>query len=118
MIVLPIENKTCFFALLFKMSWYEITTKVRVLTKGTSSTRSTGKKKIDASKNRLFRVAIMSCACLLMNTAATVSMSVVLEGWSVSSDKWLTCTVVETSTTRNWANYGFHVGDRYLLFGS
>jgi hypothetical protein len=28
----------------------------------------------------------------------------------------LTCTVVETSITRNWANYGFHVGDRYFLF--
>jgi hypothetical protein len=98
------------------MSWYEITKKVRVLTKGTSRTASTGKKKIDASRNRLFRVAIMSCVCLLMNTAATVSVSVVLEDWSVSSELWLTCTVVETSITRNWANYGFHVGDRYFLF--
>ena len=99
------------------MSWYEITKKVRVLTEGSSRTSSTGKKKIDASRNRLFRVAIMSCACLLMNTAATVSMSVVLEDWSVSSDQWLTCTVVETFYTHNWANYGFHVGDRYFLFG-
>ena len=115
--ILPTENKTSFFALLFKMSWYEITKKVRVLTKGTSRT-STGQKKIAASRNRLFRVAIRSCACLLMNTAATVSMSVVLEDWSVSSDQWLTCTVVETTLTRNWANYGFHGGDRYFLFGS
>ena len=99
------------------MSWYEITKKVRVLTEGRTSRTSTGKKKIDASRNRLFRVAIMSCACLLMNTAATVSVSVVLEDWSVSSDQWLTCVVVETSLTRNWANYGFHVGDRYFLFG-
>jgi hypothetical protein len=85
-------------------------------TKGTSRT-STGKK-IDASRNRLFRVAITSCACLLMNTAATISLSVVLEDWSVSSEQWLTCAVVETSLTRNWTNYGFHVGDRYFLFGS
>ena len=99
------------------MSWYEITKKVRVLTEGTPRT-STGKKKMDASRNRLFRVAIMSCACLLMNTAATVSLSVVLDDWSVSSDQWLTCTVAETLFTRNWANYGFHVGDRYFLFGS
>ena len=106
-----------FFALLFKMSWYEITKKVRVLTQGSSRT-STGKKKIDASRNRIFRVAIMSCACLLMNTSAPVYLSVVLEDWSVSSDQWLTCTVVETSLTRNWANYGFYVGDRYFLFGS
>jgi hypothetical protein len=49
-----------------------------------------------------------------MNTAATVSVSVVLEDWSVSSDQWLICTVVETSLTRKWANYGFHVGDRYF----
>ena len=99
------------------MSWYEITKKVGVLTEGTSGT-SAGIKKIAASKKRIFRVAIMSCACLLMNTAATVSMSVVLEEWSVSSEQWLTCTVVETSLTRNWANYGLHVGDRYFLFGS
>jgi hypothetical protein len=98
------------------MSWYEITKKVRVLTEGTSRT-SAGIKKIDASRKRLFRIAIMSCACLLMNTAATVSMSVVLEDWSVSSDQWLTCTVAETIHTRNWANYGFHVGDGYFLFG-
>ena len=80
------------------MSWYEISKKVRVLTEGTSGT-SAGIKKIAASKKRLFRVAIMSCACLLMNTAATVSLSVVLEDWSVSSDQWLTCTVVETFNT-------------------
>ena len=99
------------------MAWYEIAKKVRVLTKSTSRT-STGKKKIAASTNRLFRVAIMSCACLLMNTAATVSLSVVLEDWSVSSDQWLICTVVETVYTRNWADYGFHVGDRYFQFCS
>ncbi len=98
------------------MSWYEIIKKVRVLTEGAS--RTSAGKKIDASRNRLFRVAIMSCACLLMNTAATVSISVVLEDWSVSSDKWLTCSVAETFYTRNWANYGMHVGDRYSRFSS
>jgi hypothetical protein len=90
------------------MSWYEIKKKV-------GGKRN---KKIDASRNRLFRIAIMSCACLLMNTAATVSMSVVLDDWSVSSDQWLTCTVGETSLTRNWPNYGMHEGDRYFLFCS
>ena len=119
--ILPIENKTSFLRL-FKMSWYEITKKVRVLTQGISRTSgsrtSTGMKKIDASRNRLFRIAIMSCACLIMNTAATVFMSVVLEDWSVSSDQWLTCSRVESSRDRTWANYGLHVGDRYFLFGS
>ncbi len=94
------------FALVFKMSWYEITKKVQ----------GTRNKKIDESKKRIFRVAIMSCACLLMNTAATVSLSVVLEDWSVSSNQWLTCTVLETFVTRNWTNYGLYIGDRYFLF--
>ncbi len=116
-IILPIENKTRFLRFCFKMSWYKITKTVRVVNEGTSRT-SAGTKKIDASRNRLFRIAIMSCACLLMNTAATISLSMVLEDWSVSSDKWLTCTVGETPLTRNWANYGFHAGDRYFLFGS
>jgi hypothetical protein len=89
------------------MSWYEIKKKVR----------GARTKKIDGSRNRLFRVAIISCACLLMNTAATVSVSVVLADWSVSSNQWLTCTVVETFYTRNWANYGMNVGDRYFRFG-
>ncbi len=107
------------FALAFKMSWYEIRKKVH----GTMSSYKTEKKgtrnkKIDASRNRLFRVAIMSCACLLMNTAAAIFLSVVLENWSASSDQWLKCTVVETTLTHDWANYGFHVGDRYFLFGS
>jgi hypothetical protein len=78
----------------------------------------TRKKLIDASRNRLFSVAIMSCVCLLMNTAANIYLSVVLEDWSVSSDQWLTCTVAETFTTRHWANYGLHEGGRYFLFGS
>jgi hypothetical protein len=99
------------------MSWNEISKTVNNLGKGSSRT-STGNKQVAASRNRIFRVAIMSCACLLMNTAATVYLSVVLEDWSVSSDQWLTCTVVESLFTRNWANYGFHVGDRYFLFCS
>ncbi len=97
------------------MSWYEIAKKIGVLTKGTSGT-SDGIKKIAASKKRLFRVAIMSCACLLMNTAATISLSVVLEDWSASSGQWLTCTVREKIYTRIWANYGFQEGERYFLF--
>ena len=67
------------------------------------------------ARNRLFRISIMSCACLLMNTAATLAVSVDLEEWSLSSDLWLKCHT-ETGYTRNWANYGMHVGDRYSFF--
>ncbi len=98
------------------MSWYEITKITKKIAEGTSR-NVTVNKKIAASRKRLFRIAIMSCACLLMNTGATIFMSVVLKDWSVSTDQWLTCTF-ETFTTRNWENYGFHVGDRYFLFGS
>ncbi len=98
------------------MSWYDLAKVTKQITGGTSR-NNTANKQVDASKKRLFRVAIMSCACLLMNTAAAVFMSLVLEDWSVSSDQWLTCTVAETYVSRHWANYGFHVGDRYFLFG-
>ncbi len=102
-----IQNKQwqC-FTLLLKTSLYEIKKKIGILGTGTRN------KKVDSARNRLFRVSIMSCACLLMNTVATVAVSVGLEEWSLSSDLWLKCHT-ETSMTRNWANYGMHVGDRY-----
>ncbi len=99
------------------MSWYEIYKITKKVTEGTSR-NSVANKKVAASRNRIFRIAIMSCACLLMNTATTVFMSVVLQDWSGSSEQWLTCTVIETELTHNWANYRFHKGDRYFLFGS
>ncbi len=73
---------------------------------------------IDSSKKRILRISIMSCACLLMNTAATASVSVVLEDWSVSSNLWLTCSAYEKALTRNWAAYGMHKGSRFICFSS
>jgi hypothetical protein len=91
------------------MSWY----KIGVITKRNGDKKRT---KLDASRNRLFRISAMSCACLLMNTAATTYVSVVLEDWSVSSELWLTCTISETIFTRNWSNYGMNVESRFFLF--
>jgi hypothetical protein len=91
------------------MSWYEIKNKIGILKTGTRN------KKVDSARNRLFRVSIMSCACLLMNTAATRAVSVDLEEWSLSTELWLKCNT-ETIVTRNWANYGMHAGDRYSCF--
>jgi hypothetical protein len=100
---------------LSKMSRYKISRNIGAF--GDVGIRtSTAKKKIDASKSRLFRISIMSCACLLMNTAATLSMAVVLEDWSVSSGLWLTCTVSEEPLTRNWAAYGLNNGSRLNCF--
>ncbi len=101
---------------LCKMSWYKITISTRSI--GKSIMKDTKNSTVDSSKKRILRIAIMSGGCLLMNTAATVSVSVVLQDWSVSSDQWLTCTVAETVYTRNWANYGMHVGVRYFMFSS
>ena len=99
------------------MSWYEINKQLGTI--GDIGNRaSPAKRTIDASKKRIFRIAIMACACLLMNTAATVSLAVVLEDWSVSSNLWLTCTVFEDALTRNWAAYGMHEGSRLNCFSS
>ncbi len=111
------RNIIYFLRLLFKMSGHEIT-KITKVAQGPLTTSSLANKKIVASRKRIFRVAIMSGACLLMNTAATASVSVVLREWSVSSDQWLTCTITETFYTRNWANYGLHAGVRYFLYVS
>jgi hypothetical protein len=89
------------------MSLYEIKKQIGVIGTGIVN------KRVDSVTSRLFRVSMMSCACLLMNTAATVEVSVGLEEWSLSSDLWLKCSRAETGVTRNWANYGMHVGDRY-----
>jgi hypothetical protein len=100
------------FVPLSKMSRYRINKKIGPV--GDVGNRfSTAKRKLDASKNRLFRISIMSCACLLMNTAATVSMAVVLVDWSVSSNLWLRCTIFEEAMTRDWAAYGLHEGSRF-----
>jgi hypothetical protein len=99
---------------LSKKSWYKINKQIGTM----YDVDTPAKRKVNASKNRLFRIAIMACACLLMNTAATVSMAVVLEDWSVSSNLWLKCSISETAMTRNWAAYGLHDGSRLSCFSS
>jgi hypothetical protein len=97
------------------MSWNEINKQLGTVG---DNRASPAKRKIDASKKRIFRIATMSCACLLLNTAATVSLVGVLEDWSVSSNLWLACTVREEALTRNWAAYGMHEGSRLNCFSS
>jgi hypothetical protein len=98
------------------MSRHTINNKIGAAMYDVGNRTSTAKRKIDASKNRLFRISIMSCACLLMNTAATVSMAIVLEDWSASSNLWLRCSIFEETMTRDWAAYGLHKGSRLNLF--
>ena len=93
------------------MSWHKINKQIRYV----ADRASAAKRKIDASKKRIVRIAIMSCSCLLINTAATVSMAAVLEDWSVSSNLMLRCTIFETTLSRDWAAYGLH---RFTCFSS
>ncbi len=109
-----IQMATFQFKPLSKMSWLKIQKQIGNM----GNVGQSAKRTIDASKNRLFRIAIMSCACLLMNTAATVSMAVVLEDWSVSSNLWLRCIIFEETMTRDWAAYGLHEGSRLYCFSS
>jgi hypothetical protein len=103
-----------------KMSWYKVSHLVKALPE--NQVHGMGKENVNAStitaRNRLFRISVMSCACLLMNTAATASVSVVLDDWSASSDLWLRCIVFEEAMTRNWAAYGMHEGSRFICFSS
>jgi hypothetical protein len=89
------------------MSWHTINKTIGIMYDVGNRT-GTAKRKVDASKNRLFRISIMACACLLMNTAATVSMAIVLHDWSVSSNLWLTCTIFEG------VFLSFHLSYRYI----
>ena len=97
------------------MSWLQIQKQIRNMG---SIGGNTANNALDSSKKRLFRISIMSCVCLLLNTAATASVSVVLEDWSVSSNLWLKCTVAEEALTRNWAAYGMYEGSRFTCFSS
>jgi hypothetical protein len=97
------------------MSWLKIQKQIRNMAGVGGNTANNA---LDSSKKRLFRISIMSCVCLLMNTAATASVSVVLEDWSVSSNLWLRCTVFEVALTRKWAAYGLHQGSRLTYFSS
>ena len=63
-----------------------------------------------ATRNRLLRISFMICACLLMNTAATVLVSMTLGDWSTSANIWLTCSVSEEYLSRSWSSYGLYQG--------
>ncbi len=108
---------------LLKMSWYKVGHLVKAVPE--NQAHGMGKENVKkkhasttTARNRLFRISIMSCACLLMNTAATGSVSVVLGDWSASSDLWLRCTVFEEAMTRNWVAYGLHEGSRFVCLFS
>jgi hypothetical protein len=54
------------------------------------------RRKISGQKKRLFRIALMTSACLLMWLAITIATAGVLKDWSRSSESWLQCRLYKT----------------------
>jgi hypothetical protein len=60
---------------------------------------------------RLFHIAVMTTACLLVMIGALLSTSLALGEWSRTADISLACAIKETSFNRYWEAYGFDEGD-------
>jgi hypothetical protein len=68
------------------------------------------RRKISGQKKRLFRIAFMTSACLLMSLAITIATAGVLEDWSRSSEIWLQCRLYKTSVSPK-DSYNFEDGE-------
>jgi hypothetical protein len=78
----------------------------RALQESRANLESTPNTKSNKSRKRLLRIAGMVSICLVLNTAATLSISVHLEDWNRTADIALTCQTEESWAKRNWENYG------------
>jgi hypothetical protein len=74
-------------------------------TRNTSDRPKTAKKTIDGQKRCLFRIAMQTSLCLLINVGVFMSTSVALEEWSRSSEIWLHCSTLETPVSKNYDDY-------------
>jgi hypothetical protein len=61
-------------------------------------------------RRRLFHIAVMVTACLLVMMGALLSTSLALGEWSRTADISLACAIKETPFARNWEAYGFDEG--------
>jgi hypothetical protein len=73
------------------------------------STRA--QRNIRGQKQRLFRIALLTTICLLVQGTLIVLISSTLEEWSYSSEVLLHCTLYETDFNRNWDAHGYTEGD-------
>jgi hypothetical protein len=65
----------------------------------------------DKSRKRLLRIAGVVSICLVLNTAATLSISVKQEDWIRTANISLTCQTKESWSKKNWENYGLGRGE-------
>jgi hypothetical protein len=73
------------------------------------STRA--QRNIRGQKRRLFRIALLTTICLLVQGTITILISSTLEEWNDSSEAWLYCTLHDNGVFRNWELYGHTDGD-------
>jgi hypothetical protein len=83
----------------------------RALLESRANLESAPNTQSDKSRKRLLRIAGMVSICLVLNTAATLSISVKHEDWSRTADIALTCQTKESWTKKNWENYGLRIGE-------
>ena len=61
-------------------------------------------------RRRLFHIAVMITACLLVMMGALLYTSLALGEWTRTADISLACAIKETSCSRNWEACGFDEG--------
>jgi hypothetical protein len=69
------------------------------------------KNNIAKQREKLLRIALQTCACLLLNLAMAIYISSSLEKWAQDMDVFLECSLLElSSVTPDRTNYGFSPG--------
>jgi hypothetical protein len=76
-------------------SWLEVRNAKAKLSSTTGVKSTNVVRTLDGQKRRLFRIAMQTSTCLLLNVIVTVLISGALDDWSRASNLWLTCSTIE-----------------------
>jgi len=87
-------------------SWLEVRNAKAKLGSTTESKSTKVARTLDGQKRRLFRIAMQTSTCLLLNVIVTVLISGALDDWSRASKLWLTCSTLENINSDR-TNYEF-----------
>jgi hypothetical protein len=90
------------------VAWWQFGLATGRLSAGQATTD--GAREAIKQRRRLFHIAVMITACLLVMMGALLSTSLALEEWSRTADISLACAIKETPYARNWEAYGFDEG--------
>ena len=79
------------------LSWFEVRSAQASLgVNNNFDSVKAANEKIARQRKKLFRIALMTCACLLLNMAMTIGISVSLEEWAESENQKLDCSFHES----------------------